>query len=143
MRVQILYNGLNYQIHQLIDATTYGSLRSKYPDDAEELIENMAKNESHWGSRTKITQTQGFHEVNDKTILVAKYEALAKQVSLLISERSEWASSSAKQVMNYETCGEGNNWGNQSHKKFPQPPGFQTQQPQAQKVERKFSTKDV
>lgn len=35
MRVQILYNGLNYQTHQLIDARSGGFLSNKYPEEAQ------------------------------------------------------------------------------------------------------------
>lgn len=62
----------------------------------------MAKNESHWGSRTKPTQTRGVNEIDDKAAQDEKYEVLTKQVSLLMSER---ASSSSKPVMNCENCG--------------------------------------
>lgn len=56
-----------------------------------------------------MTQIRGVHEVNDKIAQDAKYEALAKQVNILVSERSERASSSPRQVMNYESCGGGHN----------------------------------
>lgn len=69
----------------------------------------MARNESHWGLREKATQIHGVHEVDDKVVQDAKYEALPKQVSLLMSERSEWVSAVTKQVMNCATCGEGHN----------------------------------
>lgn len=47
MRVQILYNGLKYQTHQLIDATIGGLLSNKYPNEAEQLFKDVARNESH------------------------------------------------------------------------------------------------
>lgn len=52
----MLYNGLNYQTCQLLDAATGGSLNNKYPEDAEKLIEDMAKNECHWNTRQKSTK---------------------------------------------------------------------------------------
>ena len=55
MWVQILYNGLNYQTRQLIDTAAGGPLSNNYPDEAEQLFENMARNESHWASKAKVT----------------------------------------------------------------------------------------
>ena len=55
MHVQILYNGLNYQTHQLTDAAAGGSLNNKYPDEAEQLFEVIAWNESYWAPKARAT----------------------------------------------------------------------------------------
>ena len=52
MRVQIPYNGLNYQSCQLIYAAVSGSLSNKYSDEAKQLFEDMTRNKSHWASKS-------------------------------------------------------------------------------------------
>lgn len=80
----MLYNGLDYQTHQLIDAAVGVSLNNKYPEDAEQLIKNMASNESHWSARSKPSRVVGIYEVNDNTALAAKMDALTKKVDQLM-----------------------------------------------------------
>lgn len=65
-----------------------GSLSNEYPDEADELIENISRNESHSGSRAKLTQTWEVPAIDDKITHDAKSEPLAKQVSLLMYETS-------------------------------------------------------
>ena len=56
--------GLNYQIYQLIDATAGGLLSNKYPDEAQQLFENIASNESHWAPKARTTRVTGIHKVD-------------------------------------------------------------------------------
>lgn len=78
MRVQILFNGLNYQTRHLIDAAVGGSLSSKYPEENEPLIENMASNKSHWSNQGRQQKAGGNYEVSDNIVLAAKVDALTK-----------------------------------------------------------------
>ncbi|XP_039118011.1 uncharacterized protein LOC120253862 [Dioscorea cayenensis subsp. rotundata] len=87
--VQILFNGLNYQTRQLIDAAEGGSLSSKYPEDAEQLIESMASNESHWSTRGRPQKIVRIYEVNDTTALAAKIEALTKRLDQLLWDEAQ------------------------------------------------------
>ncbi|XP_039121203.1 uncharacterized protein LOC120257957 [Dioscorea cayenensis subsp. rotundata] len=101
MRVQILFNGLSYQTRQLIDTAAGSSLSSKYPEDAEQLIESMASNESHWSTRGRPQKIAGIYEVNDTTTLAAKVEALTKR----FDQFTMGSSSNNGAVLSCGTCG--------------------------------------
>lgn len=92
----MLYNGLNYQTRQLIDAEGDGSLSNKYFDEAEKLFEDIASNESHWSSRSKPCKVVWVHEVDTDTTLTAKVD------DILMGNYS-----SSRVVPFCETCGEG------------------------------------
>ncbi len=44
MQIQTFYNGLNYASKQMIDVAAGGTLNNKTPEEAQELIEEMAMN---------------------------------------------------------------------------------------------------
>ena len=103
---QILYNWLNYQTHQFIDVATGGSLSNKYPDEAEQLFEDMARNESHWALKARATRVARIHEIDATTNWGAKVDALTRKFNLLMIEKT---SSSSKAVMLCEIFRGGHN----------------------------------
>lgn len=103
MRVQILYNRLKYQTHQLIDATIGGLLSNKYPNEAEQLFKDVARNESHQTTKAKAIRVAGSHEVDATTALEAKVNALRWKFNLLMLEIFTYVRQSIQQVMLCET----------------------------------------
>ena len=99
----MMYNGLTYQTRQLIDAAAGGSLSNKYPEEAEQLFEDMASNESQWNTRGKSTKSAGIYEVNEHTTLAAKVDALARKFDQFVGV----ASSSSQTLSSCGTCGGG------------------------------------
>ena len=99
----MMYNGLTYQTRQLIDAAAGGSLSNKYPEEAEQLFEDMASNESQWNTRGKSTKSAGIYEVNEHTALAAKVDALARKFDQFVGV----ASSNSQTLSSYGTCGGG------------------------------------
>ena len=88
MRVQMMYNGLTYQTRQLIDAAAGGSLSNKYPEEAEQLFEDMASNEYQWNTRGKSTKSAGIYEVNKHTALAEKVDALTRKFDQFVGVAS-------------------------------------------------------
>lgn len=68
----MLCNGLNYQTYQLIDGASRGSLSNKYPEDDEELIENMASNESYSSTQGRPQRAAWIYEFSDNVALATK-----------------------------------------------------------------------
>ncbi|XP_039122079.1 uncharacterized protein LOC120258697 [Dioscorea cayenensis subsp. rotundata] len=64
MVIYTFYNGLNSGTKQLLDATTGGTLGNKYPKEAQQLIEEMAKDST--GKTTEIPQEKLKDKVQDK-----------------------------------------------------------------------------
>ncbi|XP_039123368.1 uncharacterized protein LOC120259985 [Dioscorea cayenensis subsp. rotundata] len=155
MRIQMLYNGLNYATKQLIDAAAGGSLSSKTPEDAEILIENMASNECHWSTRQKPPKEAGIYEINDNTVLAGKVEALTKRFDQFVL-----ASDAPIETVDYvggAPRGPRNPYGNTYNPRWRNHPNFSwgqqqqhwPSQPQGlppqplQQPEKKFTTEDV
>jgi hypothetical protein len=64
-----------------IDVAIGDAFANRSVDDAFDLIENMALNQSQWSSRHQpINPTPDKHEVNDFTMLHAKIDALTRQL---------------------------------------------------------------
>ncbi|XP_039120822.1 uncharacterized protein LOC120257383 [Dioscorea cayenensis subsp. rotundata] len=102
MQVQIIYNGLNYATHQLIDAAVHGSLSNKYPDKVEQHFESMPSNESHWASKGTPQKRAGIYEVSSNDALAAKVDLLSYNLDMLMGSISK-----SKSVMSCSTCGGG------------------------------------
>lgn len=75
----MLCNGLNYLTWQLIDATAGGLLSTKYPEDVDQLIENMASHESHWSTLRRPQKAAGMYEVTNNVALATKIDALTRK----------------------------------------------------------------
>ncbi|XP_039120620.1 uncharacterized protein LOC120257043 [Dioscorea cayenensis subsp. rotundata] len=99
MRVQIIYNALNYATCQLIDAAVGGSLSNKYPDEVEQLLESMASNDSPWASRGAPQKGAGIYEFSANDALAAKVDVLSRKLDLLMG-----SSSKSESVMSCSTC---------------------------------------
>ncbi len=48
MQVQTFYNGLSYTSKQMIDEVVGGTLNSKTPETAQDLIEKIVMNNNQW-----------------------------------------------------------------------------------------------
>lgn len=82
LQVQTFYNGLNIATRGTVDAASGGSIMSKTPEAAYELLDEMAANNYDWHTeRQPQRRVAGIHEVNSLTVLAAQVQALANQMS--------------------------------------------------------------
>lgn len=69
MQIQIFYNRLNVAIKHMLHVVAGGSLSSKQPDVAQNLIDEMATNGYQWSSeRNKAIKAAGIYKVDILTI---------------------------------------------------------------------------
>ena len=81
LQVQTFYNGLNHGTRQMIDAAAGGTLNSKTPEAAQDLIEEMAMNNYQWHTvRSKPTKPAGVYDVDAVTGLAIQLDALSKKI---------------------------------------------------------------
>ena len=65
MQVHHFYNGLTGTTRTLLDASTRGALMSKSANEAYQLLEDMALNNSQWpNERATPTKPSGVHELD-------------------------------------------------------------------------------
>ncbi|KAJ0969800.1 hypothetical protein J5N97_022677 [Dioscorea zingiberensis] len=82
MQVQTFYNELNIGTKQILDAAAGGSLCSKNPQVAKELVDEMATNVYQYCSeKTKPSKVAGIQYVDAITALTATVEALSKKIN--------------------------------------------------------------
>ena len=60
----------------MVDATTGGSLMRKTPDDAYDLLDDMALNAFNWQSERSVRKPTRVHSIDSYSSLLAKMEAL-------------------------------------------------------------------
>ncbi|XP_021773579.1 uncharacterized protein LOC110737543 [Chenopodium quinoa] len=95
MLIQTFYNGLTHEFRIYIDAASRGSLMTKNPTEAKELIEKMAANDNyHLGGRNTV-KNKGKFDVDALTLFTSSVQALASKFDKL-----QAGSSSAS----FETC---------------------------------------
>ena len=74
----------------MIDAAAGGTLNSKTPKAAQDLIEQMVMNNYQWSTtRSKPTRTAGVYDVDAVTALAAQMEAMNKKIDSLASSRTQ------------------------------------------------------
>ncbi|KAI3776355.1 hypothetical protein L1987_46133 [Smallanthus sonchifolius] len=77
LQVSSFYNGLHNQAHQTLDTTASGIFGNKRPQEAYNLIEEIAMNNYQWyGPRNTRGARQGVHSVDTVTSLSAQVDAL-------------------------------------------------------------------
>ena len=70
------------QTRATVDASAGGSLWSKTPDQALQLIEEMAINSSQWpGERANVRRVAGMHELDRQTTILARLKQISTQIS--------------------------------------------------------------
>ena len=74
--MQSFYKGVNSSFRVNIDAATEGTIMSKTPEDALDLIEEMANTQSLWTNERAISRKGGPIEVDVLTMLNAKLDSL-------------------------------------------------------------------
>ena len=80
--VQTLYNGLTYSTRALVDATCRGSITSKMTKVANQLIEELAKNNYQAPFKKSVGRRQGgVLELDLVSSLEAKFEALMTKLN--------------------------------------------------------------
>ncbi|KAL2895232.1 Serine/threonine-protein kinase MRCK gamma [Bienertia sinuspersici] len=77
MLIQTFYNGLTHQFRIYIDAASGGSLMSKSPTEAKELIERMAANDNYHPSGRNSVKKGGKYDVDALTSLANTVQALS------------------------------------------------------------------
>ncbi|XP_021771468.1 uncharacterized protein LOC110735586 [Chenopodium quinoa] len=83
MLVQTFYNGLTHEFRIYIDATSGGSLLTKNPTEAKELIEKMAANDNyHLGGRHNVKKG-GKLDVDALTLLTSSVQELTSKFDKL------------------------------------------------------------
>ncbi|KAJ4723309.1 DNA-directed DNA polymerase [Melia azedarach] len=84
LQVQTFYNGLSCTTRTMIDAAAGGALMSKTPDEAYQLLEEMASNNYQWPSdRSTQRKVVGVHEIDAITTLTAQVTTLSRQLGTL------------------------------------------------------------
>lgn len=102
LQVQTFYNGLFPANRSMIDAAAGGTLMRKTPEEAYELLEEMATNSYEWQAERYIpSRTAGVHQVHNFTAIAAQLEALNRKIDCM----STLAMS--VQTISCELCGGG------------------------------------
>ncbi|XP_021727246.1 uncharacterized protein LOC110694385 [Chenopodium quinoa] len=79
MLIQTFYNGLTHEFRIYIDAAFRGSLLTKNPTDAKELVEKMAANDNyHPGGRNSVKKGDKL-DVDALTLLTSSVQALTSK----------------------------------------------------------------
>ncbi|XP_021731319.1 uncharacterized protein LOC110698228 [Chenopodium quinoa] len=98
MLIQTFYNGLTHEFRIYIDAASGGSLMTKNPTEAKELIEKMAANDNyHPGGRHSVKKG-GKLDVDALTLLTSSVQALTSKFDRL------QAGTSTSSLETYEMC---------------------------------------
>ena len=80
--VQTFYNGLNLGTKTNIDAAAGGALMGKSPEEAQELIEEMAANNYQWANeRGNPKKSAGMYEVNELNAVKAQLNNVVRLLS--------------------------------------------------------------
>ncbi|KAK0604843.1 hypothetical protein LWI29_020078 [Acer saccharum] len=91
--LQAFYQGLTVLTRNLVDAVAGGSLMSKSMDAANDLLEEMALNNSQWGGQRQIPKkTPGVLEMDERTSVQAQ---LASQNHQIVALQNQLAKMSA------------------------------------------------
>ncbi|XP_056169324.1 uncharacterized protein LOC115665665 [Syzygium oleosum] len=81
MQVQTFYNGCSTNLRSMIDAAAGGTLNNKTPEEAYNLLEEMASNSYQWPTqRIPVRKASGVREVDAFTAIAAQIEALNKKI---------------------------------------------------------------
>ena len=67
----------------MVDATIGGSLMRRTPDDAYQLLDDMANNAFNWQSERSIRKSAGIHSIDTLSSLSAQMELLNKKMDNL------------------------------------------------------------
>ncbi|KAK0599787.1 hypothetical protein LWI29_008645 [Acer saccharum] len=104
--LQAFYQGLTVSTRNLVDAAAGGSLMSKSMDTASDLLEEMALNNSHWGSQRQVPKKiPGVLEVDERTSVQAQLASQNHQIVALQNQMNKMsAGSSNVQVTQCEWC---------------------------------------
>ena len=78
--MQSFYKGVDPSVRVNINAAVEGNIMSKMPEDALDLIEEMANTQSLWTNDRAISRKGGPNEVDVLTILNAKLDSLSKRI---------------------------------------------------------------
>ncbi|XP_021722680.1 uncharacterized protein LOC110690159 [Chenopodium quinoa] len=79
MLIQTFYNGLTHEFRIYIDAASGGSLLTKNPTKAKELIEKMAANDNYHSGGQRNVKKGGMHNVDAITLLTSSMQALTSK----------------------------------------------------------------
>ncbi|XP_021763702.1 component of gems protein 1-like [Chenopodium quinoa] len=83
MLIQTFYNGLTHEFQIYIDAASGGSLLTKNPTEAKELVEKMSANDNyHPGGRNNVKKG-GKLDVDALTLLASSVQALSNKFDKL------------------------------------------------------------
>ncbi|XP_073038289.1 uncharacterized protein [Primulina eburnea] len=84
VQIELFYNGLNGQRRTTVDAAAGGTIFSKYPTQAYDLLEQMTINSYQWPSeRSGVQRTAGVYDVDPITSLIAQVSALTTQIATM------------------------------------------------------------
>ena len=71
LQIQIFYNGLISGHRVMVDAIVGGSLIRRTPDDAYQLLDDMANHAFNWKSKRSTRKTVGIHNIDTLSTLSA------------------------------------------------------------------------
>ena len=82
LQVSSFYNGLTTQARQTLDVTAGGIFGNKRPQEAYDLIKEIAMNRYQWHNpRNTRSSKPGLYQVDPVTSLTAQVKALTKQLN--------------------------------------------------------------
>ena len=85
LQVQTFYNGLINGHRAMVDATAGGSLMRRTPEDAYQLLDDMANNAFNWQSERSTRKSAGIHSIDTLSSMSAQLELLSKKMDNLHS----------------------------------------------------------
>ncbi|XP_073061663.1 uncharacterized protein [Primulina eburnea] len=84
VQIELFYNGLDGPTRGNVDAAAGGTIFSKTPDEAYELLEQMTINSYQWPSeRSGVQRTAGVYAVDPITSLTEQVSALTAQIAAM------------------------------------------------------------
>ena len=83
LQIQTFYNGLINGHRVMVDATTSGSLMRRKPNDAYQLLDDMANNAFNWQSEMSNRKSTGIHSIDTLFSLSTQMELLNKKMDNL------------------------------------------------------------
>ncbi|XP_073049444.1 uncharacterized protein [Primulina eburnea] len=84
VQIELFYNGLDGPTRGNVDAAAGGTIFSKTPEEAYELLEQMTINSYQWPSeRSGVQRTAGVYAVDPITSLTAQVSALTAQIAAM------------------------------------------------------------
>ncbi|XP_017416688.2 uncharacterized protein LOC108327503 [Vigna angularis] len=88
-QLNLFLGGLKSHTKLMLDASTGGNIRWKTPDEAQEIIENMASSDNDVQSERVQTQKKGMFELQSQDALLAQNKIMTQQLESVMKKLSQ------------------------------------------------------